>query len=341
MKKQLILGLTALSLLSSQFAIASETQSSLSQEVQAFDARLSQYSYPFPVEFYEFKSQGQVLEMAYMYLPAAEGKPTVTLLHGKNFTAAYWKDVAQWLHEQGYGVFMPDQIGFGKSSKPTDYQYSFAGLANNTQAVMKSLGIKKTILVGHSMGGMLASRFSLMSPDFVAQLVLVNPIGLENYLQYVEYKDPSFFEASELKKTAKGIDVYQQKNYYDGAWNEIYDALTLPLKGWLKGPDWPQIAKVNALTYDMIFTQPVISEFKDLDVPVSLILGTRDRTGPGRGWKKQGVHYELGRYDQLGEYVKQQNPHINVYEIDGIGHLPQIEAPKEFRAIFQQDLKSQ
>ena len=54
----------------------------------------------------------------------------------------------------------------------------------------------------------------------------------------------------------------------------------------------------------MIFTGSVIEEFKKFKVPVSLILGTRDRTGPGRNWKKTGVNYDLGRYDLLGKRVK-------------------------------------
>ena len=43
------------------------------------------------------------------------------------------------------------------------------------------------------MGGMLASRFGLLYPDLTEKVTLVNPIGLENYLKYVEYKDINFF----------------------------------------------------------------------------------------------------------------------------------------------------
>ena len=75
----------------------------------------------------------------------------------------------------------------------------------------------------------------------------------------------------------------------------------------------------------MIFTGPVIEEFKNFKVPVSLIIGTRDRTGPGRNWKKAGVNYVLGRYDLLGTKVKKLNNNIKVIELTGLGHLPQIE----------------
>jgi len=306
----------------------------------SFDKRLTEYEYPFSVSTYQFSSQDQDLEMTYMLLPAKDdSKPVVTLLHGKNFNGAYWEETAKWLQEQGYGVLMPDQIGFGKSSKPTDYQYSFAALATNTKGLLDSLEIDETIVVGHSMGGMLASRFALLYPDSTKELVLVNPIGLENYLQYVQYKDVDFFYENELEKSADKIVAYQKKNYYDGAWNEDYAALTKPLVGWVQGPDWKDLAYVSALTYDMIFTQPVIEEFHSFQVPVCLIVGTRDRTGPGRNWKREGVDRELGRYDQLGAEVKGRNSDIEVIELPGLGHLPHIENFELFQKAFEGALK--
>jgi len=46
-------------------------------------------------------------------------------LHGKNFSGAYWQDTMTALLAEGYRVVAPDQIGFGKSSKPAHFQYSF------------------------------------------------------------------------------------------------------------------------------------------------------------------------------------------------------------------------
>lgn len=306
----------------------------------AYDARLSGVEYAFPVATWAFESQGQPLEMAYMHLPAEPGKPTVTLLHGKNFTGHHWAETARWLHEQGWGVLMPDQIGFGKSSKPADYQFSFAALAANTRALQQELGLEPGPLVGHSMGGMLAVRFALQYPEAVERLVLVNPIGLEDYLQWVQYKDVSFFEDLERGKTPEAIVAYQRTNYYDGAWNERYEVLTEFLAGQLRGPDADRLAKVNARTYDMIFTQPVIHELGNLQVPTTLIAGTRDRTGPGRGWMRPGVERELGRYDRLGREAQQRLPSLELVELDGLGHVPQVEDFARFADAFGRALGS-
>ena len=106
----------------------------------------------------------------------------------------------------------------------------------------------------------------------------------------------------------------------------------------LQGPDKLQIAWVNALTYDMIFTQPVVTEFAELAVPVSLIIGTRDRTGPGRKWQKPGSDYELGRYDRLGKAASSLIPDATLYELDGLGHLPQVEDFERFKDALKQAL---
>ncbi|MFX4228563.1 MAG: alpha/beta fold hydrolase [Porticoccaceae bacterium] len=291
-----------------------------------YDASLSGYPYPFDVHTFEFDSQRQSLEMAYMHLPAKDEHPTVLLLHGKNFAADYWEKTANYLHEKGYGVLMPDQIGFGKSSKPAHYQFSFEALANNTRALVNSINVGKLIVMGHSMGGMLATRFALNHTDIVEQLVLVNPIGLEDYLRYVQYRDPAFFYDSELGKTIDTVRDYQRKNYYDGQWSENYEALIQIHAGWINGPDWERVAWNNALTMDMIFTGSVVNEIGQLAIPTHLILGTRDTTGPGRGWKKDGGDYQLGRYDQLGKTVAELIPQAHLYELEDVGHLPQFEA---------------
>ena len=109
--------------------------------------------------------------------------------------------------------------------------------------------------------------------------------------------------------------------------------------GWINGPDWPLVAWNNALTFDMIFTQPVINEFSNLKTPTRLILGTRDRTGPGRGWKKPNTSYKLGQYHQLGDKVLKLISKAKLYEIKNIGHMPHIEDFDLFIKNFKKALK--
>src|ERR1700677_1819626 len=136
--------------------------------VKPLDIDLTDYQYPYPVHFIELNIQGETLKMAYMDVkPANANGHVVMLLHGKNFNGDYWGQTAAALAENGYRVIIPDQVGFGKSSKPQHIQYSFQLLCQDTKAILDSLGIQKIYLPGHSMGGMVATRFALMYPETV------------------------------------------------------------------------------------------------------------------------------------------------------------------------------
>ena len=108
----------------------------------------------------------------------------MVLLHGRNFPSSYWAPVIKTLSEAGYRVVVPDQIGFGKSSKPLA-DLHFDTLARNTIALLDHLEIAKADIVAHSLGGMLGVRIARAYPDRIAHLVLTAPIGLEDYRLYV------------------------------------------------------------------------------------------------------------------------------------------------------------
>lgn len=169
-------------------------------ERPVLDIMLTNYEYPFEVHYLNINSQNQQLKMAYMDVhPKTPNGKTVVLLHGKNFNGAYWKTTVDALTKEGYRVIVPDQIGFGKSSKPVGYQFTFQQLAQNTKEVLDALKVEKIHLLGHSMGGMLATRFALMYPEAVEKLVLENPIGLEDWKVVAPYVSIDKNYQNELK----------------------------------------------------------------------------------------------------------------------------------------------
>jgi len=292
-----------------------------------FDAELSAYPYPFPVRFLEIPSQEQTVKMAYMDVAAAQPNGhTVVLLHGKNFSASSWETTIRFLSGRGYRVIAPDQIGFGKSSKPAHYQYSFQQLARNTSAVLDAAGVTTVSVVGHSMGGMLATRFSLMYPSRVEKLALVSPIGLEDWKTVVPYHSIDQWYEQEKKATPDSVREYQRTSYYGGTWKPEYEPLIEATVGAMKHPDYPKVAWASALLYDMIYTQPVVYEFPQLRVPVLLVIGQRDRTALGRAWAPKEVAAKLGDYPALGKKAAAAIPGAILVELPGIGHLPQVEA---------------
>jgi pimeloyl-ACP methyl ester carboxylesterase len=224
-------------------------------------------------------------------------------------------------------VIAPDQIGFGKSSKPPGYQFSFQALAENTRALLASLGVQLVSVVGHSMGGMLAVRFALMYPIQVEKLALVSPIGLEDWKRAgVRPRTVDDWYATELKATPDSIREYQKKSYYGGQWKPEYEELIQLAAGSTQHPDYPKVAWCSALLYDMIWNQPIVYELPDLKVPTLLVIGKRDRTAVGSAWASPEVAAKLGDYSQLGKRAHAAIPASRLVELPGVGHLPQVEA---------------
>ena len=246
-----------------------------------YGVELEGFPYPYPVAHFPFASQAQELQMGYMNVPP-QGRPnghTVVLLHGKNFCGATWETTIAVLSGSGYRVVAPDQIGFCSSTKPAHYQYSFQQLATNTSILLRQLGVSRCILVGHSTGGMLAARFALMYPDAVEKLIMVNPIGLEDWKSLgVPSRTVDQWYERELKLSAEGVRQYEKSVYYGGRWKADFERWVDMLAGLNKGPGHTLVAWNSALIYDMIFTQPVVYEFPLLKVPTTLMLGDADTT---------------------------------------------------------------
>jgi len=299
-----------------------------------YNKELDGFAYPFEVKTFDFNSQNQDLKMRYMDVGNQTAEKVIVLLHGKNFSGYYWEQVAKDLLNKGYRVIIPDQIGFGKSSKPAAYQYSFGQLALNTKSLIDNLNIEKYDLVGHSMGGMLAVTFAVNYSDSVNKLVLINPIGLEDYSRYVAFKDVNFFYQRELAGTLEKAINYQKSNYYDGQWSSQYEQLLTPLKGMLAGDDWPIVAWNNALTYGPIFSENIVDRLSQITNKTYLIIGTRDKTGPGRGWLKAGTSRKLGEYKELGKNAQSLIEGSVLIELDGLGHMPQYEDYSTFIKAF-------
>jgi pimeloyl-ACP methyl ester carboxylesterase len=301
-------------------------------DAPSYGPQLEGFDYPWPVSHFRFESQGADLDMAYMDVqPAKPNGDAAVLLHGKNFCAATWRETIKVLSERGYRVIAPDQIGFCKSTKPERYQYSFQQLAANTHALLASLGIARATIVGHSTGGMLGIRYGLMYPGDVSQLVLVDPIGLEDWkAKGVPWQSVDAWRRQELKTTADSIRDYERATYYAGTWNPSYEPWVQMLAGLYRGSGRDLVAWNSALLDDMIYTQPVIYELGRLQMPVLLMIGDKDTTAFGKALAPPAVRATLGDYPALGKAAAAAIPHARLIEFSDLGHAPQFQAPDVF-----------
>lgn len=102
-----------------------------------------------------------------------QGKATVLLLHGLGATSQSWALQIPVLTEAGFRVIAPDMRGFGASTYPGG-SYNIEDMAADMVALLKTLGIQKTNVVGISMGGTVALSLVCDYAQFIEKLILVN-----------------------------------------------------------------------------------------------------------------------------------------------------------------------
>ncbi|MGQ4273165.1 alpha/beta fold hydrolase [Terrihabitans sp. B22-R8] len=324
-------------------AVGAAFSPAMAQQPASYGPELQGFDYPHPVQRFEFSSQKQKLAMAFMDIApqgTANGQ-TAVLLHGKNFCGATWDATISVLSRAGYRVIVPDQIGFCSSTKPQGYQFSLAQLAANTQELLASKNVEKAVVIGHSMGGMLAARYAIQYPDAVERLVLVNPIGLEDWqAEGVPYADIDQLYEGELKTSREAIKAYQLKFYYNGIWKPEYDRWVDMAAGLYAGPGREIVAYNQAQTSEMIFTQPVVHEFERIQAPTLVMIGGKDRTAPGANRAPKDVQDRLGNYPELGARTAKAIPNATLIAFDELGHSPQVEAPDRFHEALLKGLRA-
>ncbi|ABR86671.1 TPA: alpha/beta hydrolase [Pseudomonas aeruginosa] len=315
----------------------------LASQAPVYGERLEGFDYAYPVHYLDFTSQGQPLSMAYLDVaPKRPNGRTIVLMHGKNFCAGTWERTIDVLADAGYRVIAADQVGFCKSSKPAHYQYSFQQLAANTRGLLEHLGITRASVIGHSMGGMLATRYALLYPRQVERLVLVNPIGLEDWKALgVPWRSVDDWYRRDLQASAEGIRQYQQATYYAGEWRPEFERWVQMQAGMYRGKGREAVAWNSALTYDMIFTQPVVYELDRLQVPTLLLIGEKDNTAIGKDAAPAELKARLGNYAQLGKEAARRIPRATLVEFPDLGHTPQIQAPQRFHQALLKGLEDQ
>jgi len=291
------------------------------------------FPYPYPVEYLPLTMEGQMVKMAYMDVPPA-GAPNgrnALLLHGRNFGGYYWENTIRFLSNAGYRVVVPDQIGFGKSSKP-DIGLSFHALARNTRLLLDRLGINKTEVVAHSMGGMLAVRFALMFPEKVAMLILESPIGLEDYRLKVPYATNDELAREAAAMTRESIDRFYRGYFVQ--WRPEFQVYADVQYRWTLGPEAERLHRTAAHTYQMAYEQPVVYELPMIRAKTLIVGGDADRSAIGRSRVAPEVRDTMGRFTELIPAAARAIPDGTPVVLGNVGHIAHLETPEQFHAIL-------
>jgi len=106
------------------------------------------------------------------YLTAGEGEP-VLLLHGWPTSSYLWRNIIEQL-AKNRKVIVPDLLGFGESDKPIDVKYTFNQHVDIIDAFLNALGVNRTDIVIHDLGGPVGLLWAVMYPDKVNKLIIMN-----------------------------------------------------------------------------------------------------------------------------------------------------------------------
>ena len=246
------------------------------------------------------------------YTRTGGSKPPVILLHGLAANGSCWAAVAQSL-EEDYDVIMPDARGHGKSSAPND-GYQYEDHANDVVGLIETLRLSSPILIGHSMGGLIAAVVASRNPKLLRGLILA---------------DPSFL-SPKVQSEVRDSDVADQhRRYLNMSLDEVVaEARIRHPKRSLDTIE--RIARARLQTsmgaFDVL-TPPnpnYMQVMSAIEIPSLLVIG-----GPA-GVVSPEVAADLQRL----------NPRLRVEQIPEVGHGLHYDQPERFAVIVKSFLRS-
>jgi pimeloyl-ACP methyl ester carboxylesterase len=279
--------------------------------------------YPYPSSYLPLTLYGQDVRISYMDV-APSGTPnghTVVLLHGNNFAGFYFGGPIDALRKEGFRVVVPDQIGYGRSSKPI-IPYNFHDMARNTRQILQHLNIPRVMVVGHSMGGMLAARFATQYPDMVERLVLYNPIGLTDprFERPWDSTDEGYKRTLASTYPAIRASLMRYVAHNPAAWTPQFESYARIRYSWTLSADWPRLAMVQTLIGQVQYLDPVVDDWAHIKAP-TLVFGGAEDSLPG----SSALFKERMKF--IADTIPNGNARLHL--IPGLGHVPHMEAPEK------------
>lgn len=274
---------------------------------------LEEIEYPHPVRYLNLKRYGQDVRIAYMDVAPVEtaNGQTVVLLHGGSYYGWYWKAQIEALSKVGFRVVVKDRLGWGKSSKPI-LPYSISLHASNTAALLDHLGVSKAAIVGHSIGGQMATRFAFLYPERTTHLVMVNPVGLTDGRAGRGFRpfDGEVDVEPDLQ-AAYEADVRTDLSRYVNWRPEYLEHLRIR-HGVRLSAEWPRLAYVRELGGNLRSIDSTVNDWPHIRTK-SMILGGRE-DGPS--------------FPENARRAAETLPNAKLVLIPGAGHNPHEEVPE-------------
>lgn len=243
------------------------------------------------------------------HVKVGQGDTTVYLLHGGYGSKAYWTPMIARLAKAGYRVIAWDAPGYGVSPLPV--RFSIEHAARACAALIRDTHTARNVVLGHSMGGLIAPLVANMLPDCVQGVVLSATVSSFGHLD----------EATRMEFVAERVAPLDAGK----TMREVAAPLVRSMMGAkASGPDVEQIVEATALTCDTTFRAAIRAivdydggpALNALSVPALVIAGEVD---------------PIGRPENLAR-LAQGLPDATYHCIAGTGHYAWAEEPAAFDA---------
>ena len=228
-----------------------------------------------------------------------EGEPRIpgggvplVLVHGLGDRGESWAPMLKRLKKAGFHVYAPDLLGYGRSPKPADGDYSMEGEAKFVYDFIQALGLQKTELGGWSMGGWVALDLAHDHPEVLDRVVIFDAAGLK------------FKPGYPLTIFHPGTpdDAQRLWSLMEPGGKPLPQSVREDLMRRLQGEQWLVDKQMNAMTGATTF---VDSYLPTLPEPLLIVWGSKDALTPLA----------------LGQEMHQLDPHSELDIVDGCGHL--------------------
>lgn len=259
-------------------------------------------------------------ELAISYLQAGATGPVVVLLHGWGAFKELWWSTLRRLGRD-HRCYAPDFPGHGES--PLRRTNSISGLAEAIAAFCEALGLRDVTVIGHSMGGAVATELTLRWPDLVHRLILVDPaVEARRMPGFARtYLIPTFGWAA-FRLVILGARIFspigiQVPHDHGGGW----------LRPWLRRGAYMARFDPDALyqIYRALFNMRADAQLARIGVPTLVISGQFDGLVPAAHSRR----------------IARTIPGASYVEIPGALHNPMDERPRTFERTVRAFLSAQ
>jgi len=241
-------------------------------------------------------------------LAGGAGEPLI-LVHGFGGDKDHFTRIAAYLTPH-FRVLVPDLLGFGDSARPAGLGYTLAEQAERVRAFARALGVERVHLGGNSMGGFIVTQYALAHPDEVASLWLLDPAGTRRAFESELAKAIEATGTNPL--LVRTADDFARTMDFVMARRPFAPSSVVRVLAERAAADYPLHARI----FEQVgpgHVETIDERLHELTMPALVVWGAADRA----------LNPEATRVYPAAM------PRAQVVRIEGVGHLPMLEAPGE------------